>query len=346
MTLPIVWFVVVAFFWTGFFVLEGFDFGVGALHTIVGRSNAERRVAINTIGPVWDGNEVWLVVAAASMFAAFPSWYASWFSALYLALWLVLAALIVRGVSFEFRGKFDTERWRSTWSATLTIGSVLAPLLIGVGLGDLLAGLPIDADGNYTGTFVDLLTPYGLWVGVTLLSLSLWHGATFLSLRCTGIVRQRSIRLKGRLAIVAAVLVIGFAVWTYLLARPGLGGTIALAVPVLAALAGAALSRSAPGAGAVFAATAVAIGGTVASIFVNLYPAVLISTTAAANTLTVQNSSSGQYSLQVMTIAAAILVPLVLAYQGWTYYVFRARIVGPRDQPANANQRPDRDPVA
>ena len=135
MTLPIVWFVVVAFFWTGFFVLEGFDFGVGALHTLVGRTDVERRVAINTIGPVWDGNEVWLVVAGAATFAAFPGWYASWFSALYLALWLLLAALIIRGVSFEFRGKFDTDRWRATWSATLTVGSVLAPLLFGVGAG-------------------------------------------------------------------------------------------------------------------------------------------------------------------------------------------------------------------
>ncbi len=164
------WFVVVAFFWTGFFVLEGFDFGVGALHTLVGRTDVERRVAINTIGPVWDGNEVWLVVAATATFAAFPGWYASWFSALYLAVWLLLAALIIRGVSFEFRGKFDTDRWRSIWSTTLTVGSVLAPVLFGVALGDLLAGLPIDADGNYTGTFLGLLTPYGLCVGVTLLA--------------------------------------------------------------------------------------------------------------------------------------------------------------------------------
>ena len=171
MTLSTVWFVIVAFFWTGFFVLEGFDFGVGALHKVVGRTDLERRVAINTIGPVWDGNEVWLVVAGASMFAAFPNWYASWFSALYLALWLLLAALIVRGVSFEFRGKFDRAGWRSTWSWTLTIGSVLAPVLFGIGLGDLLAGLPIDAAGDFTGTFLDLLTPYGLFLGVTLLLL-------------------------------------------------------------------------------------------------------------------------------------------------------------------------------
>jgi len=333
-TLSIVWFVVVAFFWTGFFVLEGFDFGVGALHTIVGRTDLERRVAINTIGPVWDGNEVWLIVAGAAMFAAFPPWYATWFSALYLALWLLLAALIIRGVSFEFRGKFDSPTWRSTWSWTLTIGSVLAPLLIGVGLGDLLVGLPIDADGNYTGTFLGLLTPYGLWVGITLLALCLWHGATFLTIRSTGVVLQRAVSLKDRLSIPAAVLVIIFAVWTYLMVRPGAGGIIALAVPVLAVLAAFALARSAGGTGRAFAVTAVAIGGTVAAVFANLYPAVMISTTDAAYTLTVENSTASSYSLTVMTIVAAVMVPLVLAYQGWTYFVFRARVKGPAVPPA------------
>jgi len=341
-TLSIVWFVVVAFFWTGFFVLEGFDFGVGALHKVVGRTDVERRVAINTIGPVWDGNEVWLIVAGAAMFAAFPPWYATWFSALYLALWLLLAALIIRGVSFEFRGKFDSPAWRSTWSWTLTIGSVLAPLLIGVGLGDLLVGLPIDADGNYTGTFLGLLTPYGLWVGITLLALCLWHGATFLSLRSTGIVTRRAVSLQRRLSIPAALLVIVFAIWTYLMVRPGAGGIIALAIPALAVLVAFALAGAgrdtgpdrSPGAGRTFAATAVAVGGTIAAIFANLYPAVMVSTTDDAYTLTVENSSASSYSLTVMTIVAAVMVPLVLAYQGWTYWVFRARVKGPAAPPA------------
>ena len=332
MTLSIVWFVVVAFFWTGFFVLEGFDFGVGALHKIVGRTDLERRVAINTIGPVWDGNEVWLIVAGAAMFAAFPPWYATWFSALYLALWLLLAALIVRGVSFEFRGKFDSPTWRSTWSWTLTIGSVLAPLLIGVGLGDLLVGLPIDADGNFTGTFLDLLTRYGLLVGITVLALCLWHGATFLTIRSTGVVLQRAVSLKERLSLPATLLVIIYAVCTYLTVRPGAGGIIALAIPVLAVLAAFALARGARGGGRAFAATAVAIGGVIAAIFANLYPAVMIST-EDAYTLTVENSTASSYSLTVMTIVAAVMVPLVLAYQGWTYYVFRARVKGPAAPP-------------
>lgn len=329
MTLSIVWFVIVAFFWTGFFVLEGFDFGVGALHKIVGRTEVERRVAINTIGPVWDGNEVWLVVAGASMFAAFPNWYASWFSALYLALWLVLAALIIRGVSFEFRGKFDRTGWRSTWSWTLTIGSVLAPLLFGVGIGDLLAGLPIDADGDFTGSFLDLLTPYGLFFGVTLLLLCLLHGATFLSIRSTGIVLERAQAVARRLSIPAAVLIVGYVIWTYALARPGIWPIVALAVPLAAVVIAVVLVLGGNAGGRAFAATAVAIGGFVASLFANLYPNLLISSTDPANTLTVTNSTASAYSLQVMTIVAAVFVPLVLLYQGWTYYVFRARVKTP-----------------
>jgi cytochrome d ubiquinol oxidase subunit II len=329
MTLSIVWFVIVAFFWTGFFVLEGFDFGVGVLHKIVGRNEVERRVAINTIGPVWDGNEVWLVVAGAAMFAAFPNWYASWFSALYLALWLVLAALIIRGVSFEFRGKFDRTGWRSIWSWTLTIGSALAPLLFGVGLGDLLAGLPIDAEGDFTGSFLDLLTPYGLFFGLTLLLLCLLHGSTFLSIRSTGIVLERAQAVARRLSIPAAVLIVGYVIWTYGLARPGIWPIVALAVPLAAVVIAVGLVLGGNAGGRAFAATAVAIGGLIASLFANLYPNLLISSTDPANTLTVSNSTASAYSLQVMTIVAAIFVPLVLLYQGWTYYVFRARVKMP-----------------
>src|SRR5277367_1652103 len=180
MQLHTIWFVIIAIFWVGFFVLEGFDFGVGVLHTIVGKTDLERRVALNTIGPWWDGNEVWLIVAGAGMFAAFPLWYATMFSALYLALLLVLFALMARGVAFEFKGKRESERWRSTWQWCTTLGSLLIPLLLGVGLGDLLVGLPINSNQEFTGDFFDLLTPYGLFTGVTLLALCLLHGATFL----------------------------------------------------------------------------------------------------------------------------------------------------------------------
>ena len=186
------WFIVIAVLWTGFFVLEGFDFGVGMLHGVVGRDEAGRRAAINTIGPLWDGNEVWLIVAGAAMFAAFPGWYATMFSGLYLALVLLLAALIVRGVSFEYRGKRDAARWRRTWDVLLTVGSVLAPLLIGIALGDLLHGLPIDSSQDYTGSFWDLLQPYGVFTGITLVLICLLHGATFLCLKTTGDMRERS----------------------------------------------------------------------------------------------------------------------------------------------------------
>src|ERR1041385_6122532 len=175
------WFIVIAILWTGFFILEGFDFGVGMLHSVVGRDDAERRAAINTIGPLWDGNEVWLIVAAAAIFAAFPGWYATMFSALYLPLVLLLVTLIVRGVSFEYRGKRDSERWHRTWDYLLVAGSLLSPLLVGVALGDLLYGLPIDSHQESTGSFADLLRPYALFTGVTLVLLCLLHGATFLA---------------------------------------------------------------------------------------------------------------------------------------------------------------------
>src|SRR5580704_10069303 len=214
MLLHTLWFIVLAVVWVGFFVLEGFDFGVGVLHTIVGRTEIERRVALNTIGPFWDGNEVWLIVAGAGTFAAFPGWYATMFSALYLALLLVLVALIARGVAFEFRGKSADPRWRATWTWCTTVGSLLIPLLLGVGLGDLLHGLPIDSSHEYTGNFFDLLTPYGLWTGVTLLGLCLLHGATFLALRTTDEVRERTRTVARPLGWVAIALVVGWVIWT------------------------------------------------------------------------------------------------------------------------------------
>ena len=339
MSLSTLWFVIVAFFWTGFFILEGFDFGVGALHEFVGRTDLERRVAINTIGPVWDGNEVWLVVAGACMFAAFPGWYASWFSALYLALWLVLAALILRGVSFEFRGKSDRAGWRNRWSRALTVGSVLAPLLFGIGLGDLLAGLPIDSEGNFTGSFLDLLTPYGLLLGTTLLLLCLLHGATFLSLRTTGVVLDRAATAARRLTVPAVVLVAAVTVWTLLIARPPVWAGFVVGVPLVAGVAAAVIilgtgsgtsrpGRAAPG-GAAFAATAVTTGGVVAALFTALYPQLLRSSTADQYTLTVSGTAAGSYSLQVITVVAAVMLPLVLLYQGWTYFIFRRRLIGP-----------------
>jgi cytochrome bd ubiquinol oxidase subunit II len=337
-----IWFVIIAIFWIGFFVLEGFDFGVGVLHTIVGRSDTERRVALNTIGPWWDGNEVWLVVAGAGMFAAFPGWYATMFSALYLALLIVLAALMARGVAFEFKGKSEDRRWRATWRWCTTLGSLLIPLLLGVGLGDLLHGLPIDSGHEFTGDFADLLTGYGLWTGVTLLGLCLLHGATFLKLRTTDQVRERARAAARPLGWAAIALVVGFVVWTRKVAG---GADVPGPVEVLAVIAVmfAARLASTDHDGWAFAASAVAIAATVGSIFVDLYPHVMVSSTSAAYDLSVNNVASGHYALTVMTVVAVIFFPLVLVYQGWSFHVFRGRVQAP---PAQADPPPAAVPAA
>jgi cytochrome d ubiquinol oxidase subunit II len=325
MSLDVAWFVIVAFFWTGFIVLEGFDFGVGMLHRVVGRTEPEHGAVLGSVGPLWDGNEVWLIVGGASIFAAFPAWYATWFSAGYLALMLLLVALIFRGVSFEWRTRVDLDRWRHTWSWALTLGSALIPLVLGIALGDLLTGLPIDDKEQFTGSFWDLFTPYGVWVGLALVLLSLVHGATFLCLRTDGAVARRAGAMARRLCW-PAVLVVGvFAVWTVAISDGGLWRTGAAAVPVAGALAAAMLLRAGRAVGS-FAGTAVAIGGTVAALFANLYPYVMVSSTATANNLSVSGAASGDYALKVMTVVAAVFTPLVLLYQGWSYWVFRERV--------------------
>ena len=333
MTLVTFWFVVLVVLWTGFLVLEGFDFGVGMLHGVVGRDERGRRLAIQTIGPLWDGNEVWLIVAAAGTFAAFPGWYATMFSGFYLAFLLLLVALIGRGVSFEFYGKREGPRWRRAWDAATTGGSLLAPLLIGVALGDLLHGVPIGTDQEYAGTFTDLLNPYSLFTGVTVVLLCLLHGASFLALKTLGEIRERAVRVGRRIAPVAAAAVLGFAVWTQVMAGEGLLALLVEVVAVLAAVAAAwLLGRGRDG--RAFAATSLAMAAVVVSIFVNLYPRVMVSTLGSSTDLTISNTSSAPYSLKVMTVAAAVLFPVVLAYQGWTYYVFRRRVGGPDDTAA------------
>jgi cytochrome bd ubiquinol oxidase subunit II len=319
------WFVVIAILWTGFFILEGFDFGVGMLHSVVGRDDPERRAAINTIGPLWDGNEVWLIVAGAAMFAAFPGWYATMFSALYLALALLLGSLIIRGVAFEYRGKRDAARWRRTWDGALTAGSVLAPLLIGIGLGDLVHGLPINASQNYTGSFWDLFQPYAIYTGVTLVLICLLHGATFLRLKTTGAMRERAGRLARRVAPFTAAAVTGFAIWTHIASSSTFFLRPLELLAILAVLAALWLvySRSE---GFAFAATTVTMAACIASIFVGLYPNVMVSSTSKAYSLTVRNTASYPYSLKTMTVVVIIFLPLVLAYQAWTYYIFRRRV--------------------
>jgi cytochrome d ubiquinol oxidase subunit II len=328
MQLHTIWFVIIAVLWVGFFVLEGFDFGVGMLHAIVGRTETERRVALNTIGPWWDGNEVWLIVAGAGTFAAFPGWYATMFSALYLALLLTLAALMARGVSLEFKGKSEDPRWRSTWMWCTSLGSLLVPLLLGVGLGDLLVGLPINSSHDFTGDFFDLLTPYGLWTGVTIVALCLLHGSTFLKLRTTGELRERARSISRPLGWFALAMVIGFVIWTRSIIS---GPDVPDPVQVLAIIAVIFAARVAVSEhdGWAFTASAVAIAAVVGSIFIELYPNVMVSSTNEAFNLTVNNAASGSYALKVMTIVTAIFFPVVLLYQGWSFHVFRARVTAP-----------------
>lgn len=329
MHLSTLWFLVDGIFWIGFFILEGFDFGVGMLHSFVAEDETERRIAINSIGPVWDGNEVWLIVAGAVIFAAFPSWYATMFSTFYLALVVLLVALLVRGVAFEYQRKIDDPRWRSVFRWSLTIGSALIPLLVGVAFGDMLHGLPIDSAHEYTGNFFGLLTPYGLWTGVTMLVMCLLMGATYLTLKTTGSLHDRMARLSGVIGWVAAVVVWGFVTWTHL----GMGtGFIPNPLEVLAVLAviAAAWLASVNQEGWAFAGAAVGVAGVVGSLLTELYPRVMVSTTRAAYDLTVGNTASGSYTLKVMTVVAVVSFPVVLVYQGWSYHVFRSRLSAPR----------------
>ena len=313
MTLVSFWFIVLVVFWTGFLVLEGFDFGVGMLHGVVGRDERGRGLALQTIGPLWDGNEVWLIVVATGTFAAFPGWYATMFSGFYLVV-VLLAALIARGVSFEFGSRRDGPRWRRVWAAATTYGSVLVPLLVGVALGNLLHGVPIGSDQEYAGNLLDLLNPYSLFCGVTLVLLCLLHGASFLALRTSGEIRERARRVGRRVGPPAAAAVVGFAVWTQ--ATAGRWFSLPALVAVLAALAAAwQVGRGRDG--LAFAATAVTMAAVVVTVFVALYPRVMVSTLGSANDLTVSSTASSPFSLKVMTVTAAFLFPVVLVYQGW-----------------------------
>lgn len=328
MNLATVWFILIPVLWTGYFVLEGFDFGVGILLPFVGRSETGRRILINSVGPVWDGNEVWLITAGGATFAAFPLWYAALFSGFYLALLIILVALIVRGVSFEFRGKVDSDRWRRNWDRAICFGSAVPALLWGVAFANIVRGVPLNAAHVYTGNLLTLLNPYGLLGGLTTLTLFTLHGAIFLALKTAGEVRYRASTIALRLGPAVVLLAAGFLVASQVAhGKPGTDLTAALAaVALLAALAAAMRSRE----GWAFALTAITIVAAVAILFGDLWPNVLPSSTAAAFSLTVTNASSAHYTLMVMTWVAVIFTPVVLAYQGWTYWVLRKRL-GPAD---------------
>lgn len=329
MSLETFWFALVAVLFVMYFVLEGFDFGVGMLLPFLGRrsepdGDKRRRVLLSAIGPVWDGNEVWLITGGGALFAAFGGWYATMFSAFYLPLFLILIGLIVRVVSIEWRGKINDRKWRTWCDVGIGLGSWLPAILWGVAFANVVRGIPIGADAQYTGGFFNLLNPYALLGGLATVLVFITHGAVFLALKTTGDLRDEAQTLAWRLAIPTAVVAAAFLLWTQLdygkdwtWVIVGISAAAAVVMVV-----GAYLRRE----GLSFGATCVAIAGTVGLLFCVLFPNVLPSTTDAAYNLTVGNTSSSHYTLVVMTWAAGIMTPVVIAYQAWTYWVFRQRL--------------------
>ena len=319
-----IWFLLIAVLWIGYFVLEGFDFGLGILLPFLGRNDPERRALINAIGPVWDGNEVWVLVAGGATFAAFPHWYATLFSGFYLALFLILVALILRGVAFEYHSKRDSARWRAGWDWAIFIGSALPALLWGVAFANIVAGVPIDQNKEFTGDLFTLLNPYGLLGGVVTLTLFITHGAAYIALKTEGELRARANRLLVFVGLVAAAAAVVFLGWTQ--ASKFVPGSAVVSVAAALALVGALAANRLRHEGWAFIGTAATIGLAVVALFLNLYPNVMPSSTNAAYNLTISNASSTDYTLTIMTVVAVIFTPLVLLYQGWTYWVFRRRI--------------------
>ncbi|MFF8635041.1 cytochrome d ubiquinol oxidase subunit II [Streptomyces pilosus] len=324
MELHNVWFVLIAVLWIGYFFLEGFDFGVGILTQLLARDRAEKRVLINTIGPVWDGNEVWLLTAGGATFAAFPEWYATLFSGFYLPLLLILVCLIIRGVAFEYRAKRPEENWQRNWETAIFWTSLLPAFLWGVAFGNIVRGVKIDADFEYVGSLGDLLNPYAVLGGLVTLTLFTFHGAVFTALKTVGEIRERARALAQRVGLVTAVLALVFLLWTQVDKGDGTS-LVALAVAV-GAMVAALLANRAGREGWSFALSGVTIVAAVAMLFLTLFPNVMPSTLDPAWSLTVTNASSSPYTLKIMTWLAVIATPMVMAYQGWTYWVFRKRI--------------------
>jgi len=339
MELSTVWFVIIAVLWTGYFVLEGFDFGVGMLLPVLGRgrdaldTERRRRVLVNTIGPVWDGNEVWVLTAGGATFAAFPHWYATMFSAFYLPLLLILVALIVRNLGFDYRGKRDDDRWRRNWDLAIIAGSLVPALLWGVALTNLVRGLPIDADKEFTGSLLTLLNPVSLLGGLVTLGLFLTHGAFFTALKTVGPIREDARRVGARAGVITAALAV--ALLAVLGSDRGNGWSWATTVLAALALVAALAANQRGREGWAFSGTFVTIALAVATYFLLLFPDVMPSTTNVAWSLTAENASSTDKTLTIMTWVAVVFTPIVLVYQSWTYWVFRKRL-GTQHMPAPA----------
>ena len=324
MEITTIWFAAIAFLWVGYLVLEGFDFGVGMWMPILGRNDTERRVVLNTIGPVWDGNEVWLIVAGGATFAAFPEWYASMFSGFYLPLFVILVALILRATALEYRGKRDHPAWRRRWDWCIVGGSITPAFLWGVALANIVHGVPLDREHEYVGSVFDLLTPYALLGGLAMVVLFLTHGAMFIALKTTGDVRTRANRAAVRVGLLTLPIVGGFGAWT--VADGDLARTAPIALCAVAALLVGLVAASAGRDGWAFAGTAVTIGLLTVLLFVALFPDVMRSSIDPAYSLTTSNAAATAYTLEIMSWSAIVFVPLVMLYQAWSYWVFHKRI--------------------
>lgn len=329
MSLQTVWFLLIAVLWIGYFILEGFDFGVGMLLKQVSSNEADRRAVLTTLGPLWDGNEVWLLVAGGATFAAFPEWYATLFSGFYLPLFLILVGLIVRGVALEYRSKYGKAQWRQRWDIAIIISSAIPALLWGVAFSNIVKGVPIEkVNGHleYTGGFFNLLNPYALLGGVVTLTVFMTHGAIFLSLKTVGEIRKKSRTLVTRYGLVAAVAAVAYLIWTIAM-LPENKPVVILLSALVAVFWLAALGMNLKGReGWAFIFSSLAIVSFVSDLFNALYPRVMPSSISKAFDLTITNASSTDYTLKTMTVVAVIMTPLVLIYQGWTYWVFRKRV--------------------
>ncbi|MFI1410557.1 cytochrome d ubiquinol oxidase subunit II [Streptomyces sp. NPDC020707] len=324
MELHDIWFVLIAVLWIGYFFLEGFDFGIGVLTKLLARNRTEKRVLINTIGPVWDGNEVWLLSAGGATFAAFPEWYATLFSGFYLPLLLILVCLILRGVAFEYRAKRPEEQWQRNWENAIFWTSLLPAFLWGVAFGNIVRGVKIDQNFEYVGGLTDLLNPYAVLGGLVTLTLFTFHGAVFAALKTLGDIRERARQLALRLGLVTAVLALVFLLWTQV--ENGDAKSLVALVVAVVALVAAIGANQAGREGWAFGLSGLTIVAAVAMLFLTLFPNVMPSSLNDEWSLTVTNASSSPYTLKIMTWCAVIATPVVMLYQGWTYWVFRKRI--------------------
>lgn len=361
MTLSILWFILIAVLWIGYLVLEGFDFGVGMLLPVVAKDDRERTQALRTIGPHWDGNEVWLLTAGGATFAAFPEWYATMFSGMYLALFVILLLLILRISALEWRSKIDTLKWRSRWDTLHTAAAFGVPLLLGVAFANLVQGMHIEVVGKdlvvvppdqvttslntsvhqITGGFFSLLTPFTLLGGLVIVAICFAHGAQFLALKTEGDVRKRANAVVPGASILATVLAALFVVWGQFAYSDNVLAWIPLVVAALSLIAAAAFSQKAMRSeGKAFIFSSVAIAGAVSWVFASMAPSVMKSFIDPAYSLTIDQAASTTPTLTVMTIVAAIFVPPVLAYTIWSYWSFRVRV-----KPSDVDPHTGLDPI-